>query len=76
MDILEERIIKGNKDINIDGWKLLQYYHYPSNEKPAIIYNLAYWKNGNVVEDTEEFIDNKTIALDFYESVEGEEINE
>ena len=54
----------------------MQYYHYPSNEKPAIIYNLAYWKNGNVVEDTEEFIDNKTIALDFYESVEGEEINE
>ena len=36
------------------------------------IYNLAYWKNGDVIEDTEEFLDNKTIAIDYYNSVKGE----
>ena len=68
----ENTIIRGSKDYNTDGWKLLKYIDYPSNEKARFIYNLAYWKNGNIIEDTEEFIDNKTIAIDFYNSVKEE----
>ena len=65
----DEIFIKGNKDTKINGWKLCRYINYPSYEKPHFIYHLAYWKNGKVVEDTEEFIANKTIAIDYYNNV-------
>ena len=64
----DEKFIRGNKDININGWKLLQYMDYPSGYKPYLIYHLAYWKNGKILEETEEFFDSKIIAMDFYNS--------
>ena len=63
---MKDKIILGNKDTNINGWKLFQYVDYPSYEKPCLIYNLAYWKNGRIIEETEEFFDSKIIAIDFY----------
>ena len=65
----KSEFIRGNKDINVNGWKLIiteSIWDY----KP--LYCLAYWENGSVIEDTEEFIDNKTIAIDYYNSSKGE----
>ena len=65
----KSEFIRGNKDINVNGWKLIiteSIWDY----KP--LYCLAYWENGDVIEDTEEFIDNKTIAIDYYNSSKGE----
>jgi hypothetical protein len=65
----KSEFIRGNKDKNVNGWKLIKtesVWDY----KP--LYCLAYWENGDIIEDTEEFIDNKTIAIDYYNSSKGE----
>jgi hypothetical protein len=63
---MNDKIILGNKNTEINGWKLFQYVDYPSYNKPCLIYNLAYWKNGRIIEETEEFFNSKIIAIDFY----------
>ena len=66
IDNLDDKIIKGNKDTKTNGWKLIRYMDYPSYEKSCFMYHLAYWKNGRIIEETEEFFDSKIIAIDFY----------
>ena len=61
---MKEEIIAGNKDINVDGWKVLEFDSVLNPDEPC--YDLAYWKNGEIVEETEEFWDSEIIALNEY----------
>ena len=72
---MKEEIIAGNKDLNVDGWKVAKFdsifggenidgEYTPYSEEPC--YDLAYWENGKIVEETEYFWDSEIIALNEY----------
>ncbi len=65
-----DKIIKGNKDINVDGWKVLEFesvFYDIEYEDNHLCYNVAYWRDGKIDESTEEFYDSEIIALNEYE---------
>ena len=60
---MESKFIRGSKNKNVDGWKVLRYIDYPSGENACYIYNVAYWSDGEFDQSTEEFYDSEIIAL-------------
>ena len=66
---MKEEIIAGNKDINVDGWKVAKFdsiFGGENIDSDDSCYDLAYWKNGKIVEETEDFWDSEIIALNEY----------
>ena len=61
---MREEIIAGNKDINVDGWKVAKFDSIFDSDESC--YDVAYWENGKIVEETEEFWDSEIIALNEY----------
>ena len=59
----KSEFIMGVKDKYVDGWKVLRYVDYPSGENACYIYNVAYWKDGEIDQSTEDFYDSELIAL-------------
>ena len=60
---MESKFIRGSKNQSVDGWKVLRYVYYPSGESACYVYNVAYWRDGEIDQSTEEFYDSEIIAL-------------
>ena len=73
---MESKFIRGSKNKNVDGWKVLRYIDYPSGENACYIYNVAYWRYGEIDQSTEEFYDSEIIALNECEINEQNKVEE